>query len=306
MRVVFMGTPAFAVPALHALARAHDVVAVYTRPDKPAGRGKTLTPSPVKREATELGLTVLQPATLRTQEAAATLAELEPDVVCVAAYGLILPPAILETPAWGCINIHGSLLPRWRGAAPVERAILAGDTETGVSIMRMEEGLDTGPYAAQVAIPIHDHDAETLASLLAETGAAALLDVLSLIRSGHAVWTEQDGSLATYAEKITREDVALAPSLPVTGVLRRVLASSRRAPARIRVGEAELTVVRAVRSDVSPQPGAISCSADTVVIGADDGGVALVEVTPAGRKPMPASAWARGARLTGDERWSRA
>jgi len=167
VRIVMMGTPAFAVPTLDALLGAHDVAAVYCRPDRASGRGRKVVASPMKEQALAAGVPVEQPATLRDPEAVATLSSYAPDVIVVAAYGLILPPEVLAVPQHGCLNVHGSLLPRWRGAAPVQRAILAGDEVTGVSIMQMEEGLDTGPWCLQVSVPVDEKSADEPAVELA-------------------------------------------------------------------------------------------------------------------------------------------
>lgn len=208
MRIVFAGTPDFAVPALKALVGArHDVVAVLTQPDRPAGRGRRLAASPVKDCARALGVDVLQPKSLKDPDTLAGLRRLRPGVVVVAAYGLLLPRDVLSLPAFGCINIHASLLPRWRGAAPIQRAIEAGDRETGVSIMQMEEGLDTGPVLARRAMPIGTRDtAGDVHDRLAVLGAELLLEILEDVERGTAEAMPQDESLATYAPKITGDD----------------------------------------------------------------------------------------------------
>ena len=180
MRVVYMGTPDFSATILEELAAHHEVTAVYTRPDAVRGRGKKLVPSPVKELAERLGLPVLTPRTLRDEAVQAELASFEPEAICVAAYGALLPREVLELPPHGCLNVHGSLLPRWRGAAPIERAILAGDPETGVSIMEMEEGLDTGPYCVQRSIPIAGLRSPVLSDVRAVLGVRALLTALVL------------------------------------------------------------------------------------------------------------------------------
>ena len=304
MRVVFMGTSPFAVPSLEALADSHDVIAVYTAPDRPSGRGQRVSESAVKSAATARGLDVLQPSTLRSKEAADQIAALRPDVVCVAAYGLIIPPDILALPPHGCVNVHGSLLPRWRGAAPVERAILVGDADVGVSIMRMEEGLDTGPYCTQVSVPIGDRNAQELLEMLADAGSRVLLQSLSQIVRDAVVWTPQDAARATYAEKITPVDVALDPSLAVVAALQRVRASGPSAPSRMALGDVLVTVRAAsivARPDV--EPGAIACTGGELVLGFRDGALRLDTIVPAGRKPMEGAAFARGARLAEGARW---
>ncbi len=303
MRVVFMGTPSFAVPALHALADAHHVACVYTQPDRPSGRGRTPRPSPVKEAALERGLEVRQPVTLRDAAEHAHLRSLESDVVCVAAYGLILPPEVLEVPPYGCLNIHASLLPRYRGAAPVHRAILDGEKVSGVSIMRMEEGLDTGPYALQVPVALDDLGVEKATALLAEQGATALLHVLDGLLTSTVEWTDQDDSRATYAAKITRCDVALHPGLTVEEALRRLRASSRSAPSRACVDGTSMTIVSARRATRNPGPGQVGVDKDALVLGFADGGIVLDEVRPEGRSCMDGSCFARGARLGSGASW---
>jgi methionyl-tRNA formyltransferase len=303
MRAVFMGTPAFAVPSLLALAEEHQVVHVYTQPDRPSGRGRTPLPSPVKLAALERGLPVRQPVTLRDPAETHFLAELSPDVVCVAAYGLILPPEILSIPPHGCINVHASLLPRYRGAAPVHRAILAGEDRTGVSIMRMEEGLDTGPYASQREVSLTDLSVGEATELLAEVGALALLEVLAQVEDGSVVWTPQDDSAATYAQKITRSDLALRPDLTVLEALRRIRASSPSAASRACVEGRTLTVLRASEVAPGPPPGVVRVTRDALVLGFADGGISVDEIRPEGKGCMDGACFARGARLVDDSVW---
>lgn len=226
LKIVFAGTPEFAVPALDALlASAHPVLAVYTQPDRPAGRGRKPTASPVKRRALEQGLPVRQPPTLRAEAEQRHLAELDPDVMVVVAYGLILPPAVLAIPARGCLNIHASLLPRWRGAAPIQRALLAGDAETGITIMQMDAGLDTGDMLAQVRCPIEAEDtAQSLHDRLARLGAGALLETLGAIERGAARPVAQDDARATYAEKISKAEAAIDWGRPAQELERKVRA----------------------------------------------------------------------------------
>ena len=208
MRIVFMGTPAFAVPTLAALHHAgHDIAAVYTQPPRPAGRGKRLQPSAVQIEAEIHYLEVRCPASLKSSEAQAVLAALEPDLIVVAAYGLILPQAVLDIPPRGCLNVHASLLPRWRGAAPIQRAILAGDPVTGITIMQMEAGLDTGPMLATARLPVEDKTAGELTVELAEIGAQLLVGTLidlDLLRP-----IAQDANKATYAAKIDKAETRI-------------------------------------------------------------------------------------------------
>ena len=300
MRVVFMGTPAFAVPSLEALCSRHEVVAVVTRQDRVSGRGSATRPSDVKVAAEGLGIPVLQPETLRGV-AAQGIRAMQPDVICVAAFGMLLPAEVLEIPPDGCINVHASLLPRFRGAAPVQRAILEGVAETGVSIMRMEEGLDTGPYALQVRVPVGDRYAEELERALAEAGASALLEVLDKLP--RAVWTQQDPSEATYAPKMTKGDVALLPELTAEEAFARVRAATRRAPARACVGDRELTVVRARPVETHTAAAGVCVIGGYPVLGFKGGGLALEVVRPAGRSDMPGDAWARGAHMDEGTCW---
>ncbi len=211
MRVVYAGTPEFAVPALQALlAAGHEVVAVYCQPDRPAGRGRKLTFGPVKQVAVEAGIPVEQPLSLKPPEAQQTLRDYAPDVMIVAAYGLILPQAVLDIPRYGCLNIHGSLLPRWRGAAPIQRAIQAGDTETGVTIMQMAAGLDTGDMLHKVVCPITPHDGgQSIHDKLAVQGATALLHTLELLAAGKLQPEVQDDARANYAHKLTKADAQI-------------------------------------------------------------------------------------------------
>ncbi|WP_239987100.1 methionyl-tRNA formyltransferase [Agitococcus lubricus] len=227
MRILFAGTPVFAAESLRAILHTqHEVVGVYTQPDRPVGRGRELKPSPVKELALARQLPIFQPASLRDSQAQAELAELDADIMVVAAYGLILPKAVLNTPRLGCINVHGSLLPRWRGAAPIQRAILTGDKETGITIMQMDEGLDTGAMLYKMACPISEHD--TSASLhdrLALLGGDALLTVLEAIEHDEPFAPEaQDNQLATYAAKLTKEEGLINWSLSALQISRAIRA----------------------------------------------------------------------------------
>ena len=211
MRIVFAGTPAFAVPCLRAAHAHHEVVAVYTQPDRPAGRGRGLTPSPVKLDAIARGIPVFQPETLKTPEAQQQLRDLQPDLMVVVAYGLILPKAVLAIPTHGCWNVHASLLPRWRGAAPIQRAIEAGDGETGVCLMQMEAGLDTGPVLLSQRTPVADTDTGGLLhDRLAQMGAQVLSDGLGLLRAGlKPVAQPQPAEGVTYAHKLDKAEARL-------------------------------------------------------------------------------------------------
>lgn len=303
MRVVFMGSPEFSLPSLRALAAAHDVVAVYTQPDRPSGRGSRPVPTPAKLLAGELGIPVRQPASLREPAEWDALAALSPDVICVAAYGLLLPPEVLEIPRWGCINVHASLLPRHRGAAPVHRAILEGDETTGVSIMLMEPGLDTGPFAQQDTLDLDDLTVDVATAALAEMGASALLEVLGRVEEGTVEWTAQDSPAATYAAKITRHDVALTPDLPVDAALRRIRASTRSASCRVCVAGRTVTIVSATPVYPGPASGTVAVTPDGLVLGLSDGGITIGEIRPDGRGCMDGACFARGARFESGELW---
>ena len=226
MRIVFAGTPEFAVPSLRVAAARGEVVAVYTQPDRPAGRGRGLAASPVKQEAQRLGLPVLQPQTLRTVEARRALAELQPDLMVVVAYGLLLPPKVLAIPRHGCWNVHASLLPRWRGAAPIQRAVEAGDAETGVCLMQMEQGLDTGPVLLARSTPIGPEEtAGQLHTRLAELGAQVLGDGLSLLRAGMRPSPRpQPAEGVSYAHKLDKAEARLDWARPAELLARKVRA----------------------------------------------------------------------------------
>ncbi|MGQ9571858.1 MAG: methionyl-tRNA formyltransferase [Dehalococcoidia bacterium] len=226
MRVVFMGTPAFAVPSLRALVEGgYNIVGVYTRPDRPTGRGRTLTPPPVKTAALDYGLPVFQPPSLRRPEAVDELASLRPDVIVVCAFGVILRQPVLDIPAKGVLNVHPSLLPRHRGASPIAAAILAGDEETGVTIMLMDPGMDTGPILSQRAVPISPWDTSgSLGERLAEAGAELLLEVLPRWLADEIEPQPQDDSQATHAPLLHKEDGAIDWNLPAVDIWRRVRA----------------------------------------------------------------------------------
>lgn len=226
MRIVFAGTPDFAVPCLRAAAKHGEVVAAYTQPDRPAGRGRELTPSPVKREALLRGIEVVQPENFRTALSKEALRALRPDLMVVVAYGLILPQSVLDIPTYGCWNVHASLLPRWRGAAPIQRAIEAGDARTGVCLMQMEKGLDTGPVLLSQAIDIHDNDTGgQLHDRLAELGARVLADGLGLLRAGiRPVPQPQPEEGVTYAHKLDKAEARLDWTQPAHALANRVRA----------------------------------------------------------------------------------
>lgn len=303
MRIVFMGTPDFAASILRAIAPVHDVVAVYTRADAVRGRGKKLLPSPVKTVAEGLGIPVRTPATLRDADVVRELAAAAPDAICVAAYGMILPREVLGIPRLGCLNVHASLLPRWRGAAPVERAILAGDEEAGVCVMRMEEGLDTGDYCICRAIDVADTSAPLLTDQLADLGAHALLTALSQAEAGVIRWTAQEAELVTYAAKIERGELDLSPADSACVLCRKVQASSEAHPSHAAVAGKRVTVlgVRGIAGDARAAefakdiaPGQVRFAGKRLFIGAADGAVELLSVKPDGKQAMEAKAFAAG------------
>lgn len=306
MRVVFMGTPSFAVPSLEALAQNHDVLAVYTRPDAVSGRGRSMRPSAVKQAAISLGLDVRTPVTLRDPGEQEALRKLGLVVGVVAAYGVILPREVLSAARLGFVNVHASLLPRWRGAAPIQRAILAGDPVTGVSIMRMEEGLDIGAYCEQVETSIGAKNAQALTEELARLGADALIRTLHKMTTDACVWTTQDEEHVTYAAKVAKEDVRLAPDLGAEELVRRVRASSRQAPARAIVGADTLTVLEAETAPSDVPEGIAACAGSSIVLGTADDGLRLLRVKPEGRNEMDAAAWLRGSSIQEDTPWESA
>ena len=223
-----------------------------------------MTPSPVKEVAVELSIPVHQPASLRDPDVIETLKSYSPDVICVAAYGAILPAEVLEIPEYGCVNVHASLLPKHRGAAPIHRAVLAGDEFVGVVTMQMEEGLDTGPYASQRSVAVENHTVDELTAILGDLGAEALIETLDSIASGDVQWTVQDDAAATYAEKISASDVALLPGLTVVQALRRVKASTPSAKATVWLGDRSVQVLSASVSDAVLRAGEVSADTDTV------------------------------------------
>ncbi|HZW19422.1 MAG TPA: methionyl-tRNA formyltransferase [Luteimonas sp.] len=251
MRIVFAGTPEFAVPSLVAAARRNEVVAAYTQPDRPAGRGRALSPSPVKRAALERGIEVFQPGSLKTQVARDALAALKPDLLVVVAYGLILPKSILSIPTQGCWNVHASLLPRWRGAAPIQRAIEAGDTRTGVCLMQMEAGLDTGPVLLSQPLDIGaDETGGQLHDRLATLGAQVLSDGLGLLRAGiRPVPQPQPAEGVTYAHKLDKAEAKLDWSQPAEVLERKVRAFNPWPMAEAQVAGERLRIHAAVAID---------------------------------------------------------
>ena len=297
MRVVFMGTPDFAVPSLEKLTERFEVALVLTRPDAVRGRGKKLVPSPVKARALELGIPVRETARI-TPEVLDELRAVHADVFCVAAYGCILPDEVLTMPPLGCVNVHASLLPRWRGAAPIQRAILAGDERTGVSIMRIGHTVDAGDYCAQVSCPVPGMSTDELTAELARLGADLLADTLPTLADGTVRWTVQDEALVTHAAKISKAELRLDPAASAADNERRVLASSDTAPARCVLAGKPARVLRAVAapSPVPLQAGELAIHLKRVYLGCADGALELASVKPDGKRAMDAAAWAAGQR----------
>ncbi|HRD66546.1 MAG TPA: methionyl-tRNA formyltransferase [Candidatus Competibacter sp.] len=303
-RLIFAGTPSFAVPSLQVLLETGcSLVAVYTQPDRPAGRGRQPRASPVKTQALAAHVPVYQPASLRDPVIQAELAALSPDLLVVAAYGLILPPAVLAIPRLGCVNVHASLLPRWRGAAPIQRAILAGDAETGVCIMRMEAGLDTGPVYARAPCPIpRGITGGELHDRLAALGAELLLETLPVLLSGVLVPTPQDDAGATYAPKLEKTETELDWNQPALELERRVLAFNPYPVAQTRLDGQSLRIWRAQAEEESTAelPGTVLREGAAGIVVATGGGVLrLTEVQLPGGRPLPAAAFLAARRLIG-------
>lgn len=303
MRIVFMGTPEFAATILEDLVQQHEVAAVYTRPDAVRGRGAEAAPSPVKLIAEKYGIEVRTPKTLRDEAEQAYLASLAPEAICVAAYGMILPKAVLDIPEYGCINVHASLLPAWRGAAPVERAILADDKEAGVCIMRMEEGLDTGAYCICRTANVDEKSASELTDELANLGSHALLTALVHLQAGAAEWIEQDEDRVTYAEKIGKRELDLKPSDAARTLVLKVRASSAAHPSHAVVAGRPVTVLslRDIADDEAAlelagamEPGSVRFAGKRLFLGAADGAAEVVSVKPDGKAAMDAKAFAAG------------
>lgn len=305
LNIVFAGTPDFAVPALARLcASRHRLVAVYAQPDRPAGRGRLVQHGPVKAFAVAHGLPVEQPVTLRDAEATTTLAGYAPDVMVVVAYGLLLPAELLAIPRYGCLNIHASLLPRWRGAAPIQRALLAGDRQTGIDIMRMEAGLDTGPILVERTMAIGARDtAGSLHDRLAALGAEALLVALDGVAAGSLVARPQSGEGVTYASKIRKEEARIDWSRPAAEIDRQIRAfnpvpgaETRWRGEQLKIWEAEPVTVK---HDAAPGT-VLAADAGGLLIAAANGALQLKRVQLAGRKAMPVADFLRAHSVSGE------
>lgn len=305
VKIVFMGSPEFAIPALAGLAEQYEIAGVITQPDKPAGRGRRLASPLIKVKAESLGIPVIQPVRLKNAEAYEQLAAWSPDLIVVAAYGQILQQNILNLPGFGCLNVHASLLPRWRGASPIQAAILHGDQKSGVSIMRMEAGLDTGPVLAQRETGILPEDTgETLSGRLADMGASLLLEVLPDYLTGKLIPQAQDDALATYAKMIKKQEGELDFSLPGVELERKVRAFNPWPGAylqweggRLKVHQARVAAASGLKVG---QRGKIDKLPAVAIV---DGWLVLEEVQPSGKKPMSGKVFLNGARqwMSGEE-----
>ena len=293
LRIVFAGTPDFAARHLDALLSSeHQIVGVFTQPDRPAGRGKKLMPSPVKVLAQEKGIPVFQPASLRPQDNQQLVADLQADVMVVVAYGLILPKAVLDMPRLGCLNVHGSLLPRWRGAAPIQRSLWVGDRETGVTIMQMDVGLDTGDMLYKLACPITNEDTSaTLYDKLAQLGPQGLLETLKQIASGTAQPEVQDETLVTYAEKLSKEEALIDWSLSAAQLERCIRAFNPWPMSYFIIDEQPVKVWKAsvINTKANAEPGTIiEANKSGIQVATTDGILNLESLQPAGKKAMNA------------------
>lgn len=305
LRAVFLGTPQFAVPALRALFRAADVLAVVTQPDTPQGRGRRFAAPPVAEVAREAGVRILQPARLRSPEVLATLRELAPDVIVTVAYGKIIPHDLLELPALGCINVHPSLLPRYRGAAPIEAAILHGEDGTGVTIMYQTAALDAGDIILQRAVPIAPEDtARTLEMKLAQVGAEALIEALDRIAEGRAPRIPQDPAQATYAGKLEKAHGRIDWSQPASHLVNVIRAMDPWPSAYTWHRGRLLKIWRAQVVAAPGDPGEVLevRRGEGFVVGTGEGGLLVLDVQPEGRRRMTADEYVRGAHLRSGER----
>jgi methionyl-tRNA formyltransferase len=298
LRIVFMGSPDFAIPTLRALAESYTIAGVVTQPDRPAGRGRQLTPPPVKVLAEELGLPVIQPRRLKEPEAMQNLQAWRSDLIVVAAFGQILRPEVLDLPENGCLNVHASLLPRWRGAAPIPAAILHGDDLSGVTIMRIDPGLDTGPMLSQRSTPIcPEETAGALSQRLAELGASLLMETIPGYVRGDILPQPQDNAKSTYAPMLKKEDGLLDFTQSAAALARQVRAYNPWPGSFTFWNGQRLKVLRSHAEDrPSPGAGKAGVLGELPAVGAGEGFLVLEEVQPAGKKPMPGDVFLNGAK----------
>lgn len=297
LKIVFAGTPDFAAQHLDALIKSHhDVIAVYSRADRPAGRGKKLKASEVKQLALTHDIPVYQPENFKSDDAKQQLADLNADIMVVVAYGLLLPKAVLETPKLGCINVHGSILPRWRGAAPIQRAIWAGDAETGVTIMQMDQGLDTGDMISIATCPIEATDTSaSLYTKLAELGPTALIDTLATIADGTANPEKQNDELANYAKKLSKEEANIDWQMPAQQIERNIRAFN---PWPICFTQMQGNIVKIYAAQLvenAGNPGEILAADKTgITVATTEGALKITQLQPQGKKPMSAQDFLNG------------
>lgn len=301
MRLVFAGTPEFSVAALDALVAAgHDVVGVWTQPDRPFGRGRKLTVSPVAQRAELLGLPVFKPESLRKEpDSIEALRALAPDVMVVVAYGQILPQVVLDIPRLGCLNIHASLLPRWRGAAPIQRAILAGDTETGVTIMRMEAGLDTGPMLLSDSLPIGTMTGGELHDALMPMGARLIVEALARLEAGGLAEQIQPAEGVTYASKLSKDEARVDWSLPAEEIVRRIRGYNPVPEAWTELDGERIKLQRAHVTDGRGAPGQVLQADARLLVATGEGAIEITELQRPGGKAQPAATLMRGWDLIG-------
>jgi methionyl-tRNA formyltransferase len=307
VKIIFAGTPQFAASALAALIENHQVVAVLTQPDRPSGRGMQLTASPVKQLALQHGLPLLQPASLKNEEAQQTIAQFNADLMVVAAYGLILPKAVLQIPRRGCLNIHASLLPRWRGAAPIQRAILAGDTETGITIMQMDEGLDTGDMLLKKSCAITaDDNAQTLHDRLAELGAQAIVEALNKMELGKLIPEKQEAQHATYAAKLTKSEAQLDWKQDAVLLERAVRGYFPFPTANTLFGETPVKIQRASLAEGKlGEPGQVIVTENgRIIVACGIGSLALEVLQKPGGKPLPVAQFIQSLPIKAGDRFT--